>query len=149
MPRCSRIHGSKIPWTKPSSSRLSTICWVPLAKVRCEPSCKSYVECAQCFTFAVPNLTLITPDNTTTITDYVNNYSTGAIGSNHWTGSTRIGTSSAGSVVDANTKVWNTNNLFIVDAGIVPGQPMGNPHAMLMVVGEIAVPKILALAGGA
>ncbi|KAG8909001.1 hypothetical protein FRB99_000104 [Tulasnella sp. 403] len=97
----------------------------------------------------VPGLTLITPDNTTTITDYVNNYPPATMNSNHWTGSTRIGTSSSNSVVDANTKVWNTNNLFIVDAGIVPSQPMGNPHAMFMQVGEIAVPKILALAGGA
>ncbi|KAG8845518.1 hypothetical protein FRB96_002486 [Tulasnella sp. 330] len=94
----------------------------------------------------VPGLTMITPDNTTTITDYV---TTGVVGSNHWVGSTSIGTNATTSVVDSNTKVWNTNNLFIVDAGIVPAQPMCNPSAMLMVVGEIAVPKILALAGGA
>ncbi|KAG8908677.1 substrate-specific activator of APC-dependent proteolysis, partial [Tulasnella sp. 417] len=97
----------------------------------------------------VPGLTLITPDNTTSITDYVNSYNPAGMNSNHWCGSTRIGTSSSNSVVDENTKVWGTNNLFIVDAGIVPGQPMGNPHAMFMVVGEAAVTKILALAGGA
>lgn len=97
----------------------------------------------------VPGLTLITPDNTTTITNYVNNYNPAGMNSNHWCGSTRIGTSSSTSVVDENTKVWGTNNLFIVDAGIVPSQPMGNPHAMFMTVGEAAVPKIIALAGGA
>ncbi|KAG9000556.1 hypothetical protein FRB94_005345 [Tulasnella sp. JGI-2019a] len=97
-------------------------------------------------TSQVPGLTLITPDNTTTVTDFVN---LGAVGSNHWVGSTSIGTSPTTSVVDSNTKVWNTTNLFIVDAGIVPTQPCANPHGMLLVVGEIAVPKILALAGGA
>lgn len=98
---------------------------------------------------SVSGLTMITPDNTTTINDYVNNYTPATMNSNHWMGSTKIGTSSSSSVVDANTKVWGTTNLFIVDAGIVPGQPMSNPHAMLMTVAEIAVPKILALAGGA
>lgn len=94
-------------------------------------------------------MVMITPDNTTTVTDYVNNYDPSTMNSNHWTGSCRIGTSSSTSVVDSNTKVWGTNNLFVVDASIVPAQPMGNPHAMLLVVGEVAVPKIIALAGGA
>ncbi|KAG9018158.1 hypothetical protein FRB90_012066 [Tulasnella sp. 427] len=98
---------------------------------------------------SVSGLTMITPDNTTTITNYVNNYTPATMNSNHWMGSTKIGTSNTTSVVDANTKVWGTTNLFIVDAGIVPGQPMSNPHAMLMTVAEAAVPKILALAGGA
>ncbi|KAG8903022.1 hypothetical protein FRC00_000394 [Tulasnella sp. 408] len=93
-------------------------------------------------------LKLIMPDNTMTLTDYVNSYTPATMNSNHWCGSTRIGTSSSNSVVDTNTKVWNTNNLFVVDAGIVPGQPMSNPHAMYMVVAEAAVAKILALAGG-
>ncbi|KAG8897372.1 hypothetical protein FRC01_011361, partial [Tulasnella sp. 417] len=79
----------------------------------------------------------------------VNSYTPAGMNSNHWCGSTRIGTSSSNSVVDTNTKVWNTNNLFIADAGIVPGQPMSNPHAMYMVVAEAATAKILALAGGA
>lgn len=107
----------------------------------------------------VPSLTLLC---------LVNNYNPAGMNSNHWCGSTRIGTSASTSVVDENTKVWGTNNLvrvifhrrtrrrklttfleqFIVDAGIVPGQPMGNPHAMFMTVGEAAVPKILALTGG-
>ncbi|KAG6878465.1 substrate-specific activator of APC-dependent proteolysis [Termitomyces sp. T159_Od127] len=72
-------------------------------------------------------LTLITPDNTTTVTDYVNNYDPvsfelkhfwrssnlspqGSLCSNHW-----VGSASIGSVVDENTKVFNTDNLFIVD----------------------------------
>ncbi|KAF8605228.1 cellobiose dehydrogenase [Ceratobasidium sp. AG-I] len=94
----------------------------------------------------VPNLALISPDNTTSVTTHVTNM---VDGSNHWTGSTKIGTSSSSSVVDSNTKVWNTNNLFVVDAGIMPGMPTGNPQGAIMTVGEIAAAKILALAGGA
>ncbi|KAG6820015.1 substrate-specific activator of APC-dependent proteolysis [Arthromyces matolae] len=91
----------------------------------------------------VPNisgLNLITPDNTTTVTNYVNNYDPGSLCSNHWVGSCSIG-----NVVDENTKVLNTNNLFVVD---VPQLPMGNPHGMLMSMAEQAVTRILALAGG-
>lgn len=96
----------------------------------------------------VPGLTLVTPDNTTTITDYVNNYDPGSLNSNHWVGSCSIGNSSSNAVVDQNTKVFNTNNLFIIDASIVPGMPMGNPHGMLMSMAEQAVDKVLNLAGG-
>ncbi|QRV90448.1 GMC oxidoreductase [Ceratobasidium sp. AG-Ba] len=94
----------------------------------------------------VPGLQLISPDNTTSIATHVTNM---AAGSNHWTASTRIGTNSTTSVVDPNTKVWNTNNLFIVDAGIYPGAFVANPQGSLMVMAEIAAAKILALAGGA
>lgn len=82
-------------------------------------------------------------------------------GSNHWVGSTAIG-----SVVDENTKVLNTDNLvrpfsvlspithlslldqFIVDAGIIPQLPVGNPQGVIMSTAEHAVSNILALAGG-
>ncbi|KAF8596985.1 cellobiose dehydrogenase [Ceratobasidium sp. AG-I] len=93
----------------------------------------------------IPNLALISPDNTTSVSTHVTNM---VGGSNHWTGSTKIGTSSSSSVVDSNTKVWNTNNLFVVDAGIMPGMPTANPQGAIMVVAEIAAAKILALAGG-
>lgn len=63
--------------------------------------------------FSVKGLNLITPDNTTTITDYVNNYDTGSLNSNHWVGSCSIG-----SVVDQNTKVIGTNNLFVIDVSL-------------------------------
>ncbi|CAE6505183.1 unnamed protein product [Rhizoctonia solani] len=94
----------------------------------------------------VSNLALISPDNVTSTETHVTQM---VDSSNHWTGSTKIGTSSSSSVVDANTKVWNTNNLFVVDSGIMPGMPTGNPQGAIFVMAENAVPKILALAGGA
>ncbi|TFK46999.1 the flavin domain of cellobiose dehydrogenase [Heliocybe sulcata] len=95
----------------------------------------------------VPGLTLITPDNTTTILDYgkFNNYAPTAMNSNHWVGSNRISTSSSTGVVDANCKVFGTENLFIVDASIMPSLPTGNPQGALMSMAEQAVTKILAL----
>ncbi|TDL21117.1 cellobiose dehydrogenase [Rickenella mellea] len=89
----------------------------------------------------VPGLTLITPDNTTTVEDYVNNYVN--LGSNHWVGSCSIG-----KVVDENTLVMGTKNLFVVDASIVPSLFTGNPQGPIMAMAEQAVTKILALAGG-
>ena len=88
--------------------------------------------------------------------------------SNHWVSSTSIGLNSTTAVVDENVKVFNTNNLvrpqsktiaraqglnfvfpqFIVDAGIIPHLPTGNPHGLLMSAAEQAAAKILALAGG-
>ncbi|VDB95623.1 unnamed protein product [Peniophora sp. CBMAI 1063] len=96
----------------------------------------------------VPNLTMITPDNHMTIDQYINAYDRATMNSNHWVGAAKIGTSSASAVVDSNVKVFNTNNLFVVDASIIPSLPMGNPHGMLMSAAEHAVANILALSGG-
>ncbi|QRW24931.1 GMC oxidoreductase [Rhizoctonia solani] len=93
----------------------------------------------------VSGLQLISPSSGTLVSTHVSNT---VGGSNHWTSTTRIGTSSSTSVVDSNTKVWNTNNLFIVDAGIHPGMPMSNPFGSFMVMAELAAAKILGLAGG-
>jgi cellobiose dehydrogenase (acceptor) len=92
---------------------------------------------------SVPGLTLITPDNTTTLTDYVNSYPAATLCSNHW-----VGACSIGNVVDENTLVKGTNNLFVIDASIIPSLPTGNPHGLLMAVAEQAVARVLALAGG-
>ncbi|KAK7052336.1 cellobiose dehydrogenase [Favolaschia claudopus] len=96
---------------------------------------------------AVPNMVMITPDNKTTIDAYVNAYDPSTMNSNHWVGSNIIGPAGK-AVVDVNTKVYNTNNLFVVDASIVPTLPFGNPHGLVMSVAEQAAAKILALAGG-
>jgi len=96
---------------------------------------------------SVPNLTLIEPDNRTTIEQYVDNYK-GSLNSNHWVGSNKMGLSPSNAVVDANTKVFNTDNLFVVDASILPTLPVGNPQGTIMSAAEQAAAKILALAGG-
>ncbi|KAF8066812.1 cellobiose dehydrogenase [Lyophyllum atratum] len=96
---------------------------------------------------SVPGLTLITPDSTTSIATYVNKYDPSGLNSNHWVGSNSIGTVAGKAVVDENTKVFNTNNLFVIDVGI-PQMPMSNPHATIMSAAEQGVARILALAGG-
>jgi cellobiose dehydrogenase (acceptor) len=48
-------------------------------------------------------------------------------------------------VVDTNTKVWGTDNLFVVDASIFPGMVTTNPSAYIVVAAEHAAQKILAL----
>ncbi|QRW07919.1 GMC oxidoreductase [Ceratobasidium sp. AG-Ba] len=93
----------------------------------------------------VPELQLISPNISVTLEAYVTN-SVG--GSNHWVGSTKIGTSASDSVVDPDTKVWHTDNLFIVDAGVYPGVTTGNPTGSLLVMSEMAADKISALTGG-
>ncbi|KIM33732.1 cellobiose dehydrogenase protein [Serendipita vermifera MAFF 305830] len=96
----------------------------------------------------VPGIQMITPPSGTSIQSYVDNYSKASMGSNHWVGSTRIGANSSTAVVDTNCKVFNTDNLFILDAGIIPSQPMSNTHAAVMTIAEMGVTRILALAGG-
>lgn len=74
---------------------------------------------------------------------------TGSRGSNHWTGSCTIGTDDgrAGgkAVVDLDTKVYGTDNLFVVDASIFPGMTTGNPSGAIISVAERAAERILAL----
>ncbi|PBK88877.1 cellobiose dehydrogenase flavo protein-like protein [Armillaria gallica] len=95
----------------------------------------------------VSGLTMIMPDDTTTVEEYINNYDTSSLGSNHWVGANTIGDEGA-AVVDENTKVYGTDNLFIVDASIIPSLPIGNPQGAIMSAAEQAAAKILALAGG-
>ncbi|CUA69921.1 Cellobiose dehydrogenase [Rhizoctonia solani] len=91
----------------------------------------------------VSDLVLTYPDLTnTTLEDHVSKTVTG---SNHWTGSTRIGTNSSTSVVDPDLKVWGTNNLFVIDAGVIPGMPAGNPTGTILTMAEMASAKLLKL----
>lgn len=68
-------------------------------------------------------------------------------------GTAKIGTddgrtNNGTAVVDTNTKVYGTNNIFVVDASIFPGQLTGNPSATIVIASEHAAEKILALAPG-
>ncbi|KZM20736.1 Cellobiose dehydrogenase (acceptor) [Ascochyta rabiei] len=70
------------------------------------------------------------------------------ISGDHWVGTTKMGIddgrSNGTSVVDTDTKVYGTDNLFVVDASIHPDLPTGNTQAIIMVVAEHAAEKIAA-----
>lgn len=69
--------------------------------------------------------------------------------SNHWMGTAKLGTDDGRqggtAVVDLNTKVYGTDNLFVVDASIFPGMPTTNPSALIVIASEHASERILAL----
>ena len=68
----------------------------------------------------------------------------------HFVGTARMGASNDGtSVVDANTKVWGTDNIYVVDASMHPDLPTGNTQAIVMVAAEHAAKAILADSTGA
>ncbi|KAK4455359.1 cellobiose dehydrogenase [Podospora aff. communis PSN243] len=99
----------------------------------------------------VANLTWITPKANVTAEQFI--ASVPAIparrGSNHWTGTAKIGSddgrANGTAVVDLNTKVYGMDNLFVVDASIFPGMITANPSAAITIVSEHAAQKILAL----
>lgn len=70
------------------------------------------------------------------------------ISGDHWVGTAKMGTddgrSNGTSVVDTDTRVYGTDNLFVVDASIHPDLPTGNTQAIIMVVAEQAAEKIAA-----
>ncbi|KAJ8066190.1 hypothetical protein OCU04_005276 [Sclerotinia nivalis] len=99
------------------------------------------------FLNAAENSTILEPtDSTITGASLVaaGTYVTG----DHFTGTAMMGETNDGSlVVDTDTKVWGTDNLFVVDASIHPDVPTGNTQAIVMVAAEHAAQKILALSG--
>lgn len=78
--------------------------------------------------------------------------SDGLISGDHWVGTAKMGTddgrNNGTSVVDSNTKVYGTDNLFVVDASIHPDLPTGNTQAIIMIVAEHAAEKISAFKVG-
>ncbi|KAH9919454.1 cellobiose dehydrogenase [Epithele typhae] len=95
---------------------------------------------------SVSNLTMITPDVTTTIDAYVDSYDPHDVFQPlGWLA--KIGTSSSTAVVDQNVKVFNTT---------ISSSSMrrscrhchGNPTGMILSTAEQAVAKVLALSGG-
>jgi len=103
----------------------------------------------------IPNITWNLPPSNMTSTEYVASvpltYSNiGARRANHWLGTTKIGTDSGliangTAVVDTNTKVYGTDNIFVADACIFPGMPSTNPSGLIVVAAEHASDLILAL----
>jgi cellobiose dehydrogenase (acceptor) len=59
---------------------------------------------------------------------------------------TDSGVTGGTSVVDTNTKIYGTDNIFVVDASIFPGMPSTNPSGPIVVAAERASQLILALA---
>ncbi|TVY58442.1 Cellobiose dehydrogenase [Lachnellula cervina] len=95
---------------------------------------------------AARNSSSLTPSSTMSGASLVSNYITG----DHFVGTAMMGTSNDGTaVVDTDTKVFGTDNLFVVDASIHPDLPTGNTQAIVMVVAEHAASKILALGSSA
>ncbi|KAI5919802.1 cellobiose dehydrogenase [Camillea tinctor] len=101
----------------------------------------------------VEGLTWQYPASNTTVEDFVNNmivsYSNRR--SNHWIGTNKLGTDdgrtdNGTAVVDLDTKVYGTDNLFVVDASIFPGHITTNPSAYIVIAAEHAAERILALA---
>ncbi|KAI5479089.1 GMC oxidoreductase [Pseudohyphozyma bogoriensis] len=63
----------------------------------------------------------------------------------HWLSTARMGISNNGScVTDVNTKVYGTDNIFVVDGSFHPDLPIGNTQAVIALAAEHAWPKILA-----
>ncbi|KAI1879797.1 hypothetical protein JX265_001418 [Neoarthrinium moseri] len=92
------------------------------------------------------------PSNITGAALFANLKSTSTTGA-HFVGTTKMGvddgrTGNGSAVVDTDTKVYGTDNLFVVDASMHPDLPTGNTQAIVMVAAERAVDKILALTGG-
>ncbi|KAK4156344.1 cellobiose dehydrogenase [Chaetomidium leptoderma] len=99
----------------------------------------------------VVNLTWITPPSNITVEKFVDSIPATPARrcANHWIGTAKIGTddgrTGGTSVVDLNTKVYGTDNIFVVDASIFPGHITGNPSAAIVIVAEHAAAKIMAL----
>ncbi|KAH7127897.1 hypothetical protein B0J13DRAFT_142299 [Dactylonectria estremocensis] len=70
------------------------------------------------------------------------------ISGDHWVGSAKMGTDdgrkNGTSVVDLDTRVYGTSNLFVVDASIHPDLPTGNTQSIIMITAEHAAEKIFA-----
>lgn len=72
-------------------------------------------------------------------------YTTGV----HYVGTAKMGTrGDSGVVVDTDTKVYGTDNLFVVDGSMHPDLPTGNTQAIIMIAAEAAAARILALNSG-
>ncbi|KAK8020386.1 carbohydrate-binding module family 1 protein [Apiospora arundinis] len=99
-----------------------------------------------------PNLTWAVPTKNVTTEAYLNTLvvSASARRSNHWIGTAKLGLDdgrkpNGTAVVDLNTKVYGTDNIFVVDAAIFPGMMTGNPSSMIVAAAEYAAERIMRL----
>ncbi|KAK8229049.1 cellobiose dehydrogenase [Phyllosticta capitalensis] len=96
-----------------------------------------------------PGITWISPAANTTAEAFVKSaaVTSSKRTSNHWVGTAKMGTDSGlengSSVVDTNTKVYGTDNLYVVDASIFPNIGSTNPSALIVAVAEKAAEKLL------
>ncbi|KAH9908303.1 fungal cellulose binding domain-containing protein [Xylariomycetidae sp. FL2044] len=100
----------------------------------------------------VPDLQWLFPSPDTTVEDYVNDMLVSYTNrrSNHWIGTAKLGTddgrtNGGSAVVDVDTRVYGTDNLFVVDASIFPGHITTNPTSYITIAAERAAQRILAL----
>jgi cellobiose dehydrogenase (acceptor) len=102
-----------------------------------------------------PNITCNLPPPNQASADYLKTIpltyaNVGARRANHWMGTCKMGLDSTlvgngTAVVDTNNKVYGTDNIFVMDASIFPGQVTTNPSALIVTASEHASEKILAL----
>ncbi|GJC85451.1 cellobiose dehydrogenase [Colletotrichum liriopes] len=98
----------------------------------------------QLIQYASKSNSTLTMTGNVTAESLISEHTTGS----HYVGSAIMGTENDGkSVVDTQTKVWGTDNLFVVDASIHPDLPTGNTQAIVMVAAEHAAAQILGGAG--
>lgn len=100
----------------------------------------------------VANLTWTYPNASISAREYVENMvvSPSNRRSNHWMGTAKLGLDDGRAeygtaVVDLDTRVYGTDNLFVVDASIFPGVPTTNPSSYIVTAAEHASQRILAL----
>ena len=95
----------------------------------------------------IPGLEILSPPANVTALDYVKSTLHNYV--NHWLGTCKMGTDdgrkNGTSVVDADAKVYGTDNLFVADGSVFPGQTTSNPAAIITIVGEHVAERILAL----
>jgi choline dehydrogenase-like flavoprotein len=61
---------------------------------------------------------------------------------NHYMGTTKMGTSKKDSVCDSNCKLWKVDNVYFADAGVMPLPATGHTSVPTFIIGKI-VAKIL------
>ncbi|KAI0912248.1 cellobiose dehydrogenase [Ustulina deusta] len=102
-----------------------------------------------------PNLEFSFPPMNQTVKDYVDGIVVSAAKrrANHWLGTNKMGLddgrkANGTAVVDLDTKVYGTDNLFVVDGSIFPGMVTANPSAMIVTAAENAAVRISTLKNG-